>query len=616
MKPLIKASAPVIGPIRVFRRSASLAIGGALAVSLLIGAPRAQAEPNPAQALPRERPDAANLASFTSTGSYLASRHASIERDAASASDFYREALKADPANRELRDRAFISALAGGDIDSAVVLSRVILKSDADNRIARLVLGIADLKAKKYATARRNLSRSVRGPITDLVGTLLTGWALQGQGRTRQAIALVDKLSGPEWYGVFKDLHSGLMADLGGQSREAGTRYKRAFDLDNSALRVVDAYARWASRHESKDGAKAIYAAFSEKLPDHPLVVDAEKMLGEGKVLGPLLTTPQEGAAEVLYGLGASLGRRGGEDLALVYLQLALYLAPGHEMALLSLGDLYETIKRPQMALPIYERIPAASPLWRNAQIQLANDLNSVERKDDAIKILQGLVASDATDIEAIMALGNIQRSAKQFGECATTYSMALKANSAADIKTNDAKKNWVIHYFRGICYERSKQWAKAEIDLKKALEQEPEQAHVLNYLGYSWIDQGVNLDDGLKMIKRAVEQRPDDGYIVDSLGWAYYRIGRYDEAVKQLERAIELKPQDPTINDHLGDAYWRVGRTLEAKFQWAHARDLDPDPADLPKIEAKIRDGLSATEQATPKATTAEQDKKSGNGG
>jgi RES domain-containing protein len=103
-----------------------------------------------------------------------------------------------------------------------------------------------------------------------------------------------------------------------------------------------------------------------------------------------------------------------------------------------------------------------------------------------------------------------------------------------------------------------------AEADLKKSLELFPDQPHVLNYLGYSWIDQGVNLDEGMRMIKRAVEQRADDGYIVDSLGWAYYRLGNMDEAVKHLERAIELKPEDPTINGHLGDAYWRVGRELE----------------------------------------------------
>ena len=146
---------------------------------------------------------------------------------------------------------------------------------------------------------------------------------------------------------------------------------------------------------------------------------------------------------------------------------------------------------------------------------------------------------------------------------------------------------------------------------MSKALELQPDQPHVLNYLGYSWIDQGINLDEGMKMIKRAVEQRPDDGYIVDSLGWAYYRIGNYDDAVKNLERAIDLKPEDPTINDHLGDAYWRVGRTLEAKFQWAHARDLKPEPEDLPKIEAKIAERSCPTTPPRPRLPPRTRKKK-----
>jgi Flp pilus assembly protein TadD len=170
-----------------------------------------------------------------------------------------------------------------------------------------------------------------------------------------------------------------------------------------------------------------------------------------------------------------------------------------------------------------------------------------------------------------------------------------------------------VIFYFRGICYERSKQWPRAEADLKKALELYPDQPLVLNYLGYSWVDQGTNLDEGMNMIRRAVEQRPDDGYIVDSLGWANFRIGNYDEAVKDLERAVELKPDDPTINDHLGDAYWRVGRVLEARFQWTHARDLKPEPEDMPKIEAKLKSGLP---DDTSSAAEAAKSKKAGDGG
>jgi tetratricopeptide (TPR) repeat protein len=553
-------------------------------------------------------PSSRDLKGLTTSGSYLAARHASVERDASSAATFYRSALRTDPKNNELLDRAFISSLAEGDIDEAVKLADRILTIDKNNRVARLVVGARDLKQKKYAAAQININQSVRGPITDLVATLLSGWAAYGAGDTKTAIANIDKLTGPEWYPIFKDLHSGMILELAGKEKEAGVRLERAYKLDDSALRVTDSYARWVSRNKDAASAQAVYETFDKKLARHPLVLEGVRETKAGKKLPPLVDSPQTGAAEALYGIGASLTRRGGEDLALVYLQLALYLAPNHSLALLSLADLYESVKKPQMAIKVYERVPANSPLKRNAQIQLATDLDTADRSDEAIKILKDVTAQDPKDLEAIMALGNVERGRKKFADCTDTYTRGIDALPSA----ND-KGNWVYYYFRGICEERSKQWSKAEADMRKALDLQPEQPHVLNYLGYSWIDQGINLDDGMKMIKRAVDQRPDDGYIVDSLGWAYYRIGNFEDAVKNLERAIDLKPEDPTINDHLGDAYWRIGRTLEAKFQWAHARDLKPEPEELPKIEAKIENGLP---EDTSSAASADKKKEDGKGG
>ncbi|MEH2522699.1 MULTISPECIES: tetratricopeptide repeat protein [unclassified Bradyrhizobium] len=553
-------------------------------------------------------PTKSDLKSLTTAGSYLAARHASVERDAASAAAFYRSALRTDPKNNELLDRAFISSLADGDIDEAVKLADRILTMDKANRVARLVVGVRDLKQKKYAAAQVNINQSIRGPITDLVATLLSGWASYGAGDAKAAVANIDKLTGPEWYPIFKDLHTGMVLEISGKDKDAGARFERAYKLDDSMLRVSDAYARWLSRNKDGAAAAGIYEAFDKKLPRHPLVQEGLRETRAGKKMSPLVDSAQAGAAEALYGIGATLTRRGGEDLALVYLQLALYLQPNHPLALLSLADLYESVKKPQMAIKVYERMPASSPLKRNAQIQLATNLDAADRSDEAIKILKGVTAEAPKDIEAIMALGNIERGRKKFNDCAATYSQAIDAMASIT-----DKNTWVTYYYRGICEERSKQWSKAEADMRKALELQPEQPHVLNYLGYSWIDQGINLDEGMKMIRRAVDQRPDDGYIVDSLGWAFYRIGNFEDAVKNLERAIDLKPEDPTINDHLGDAYWRVGRTLEAKFQWAHARDLKPEAEELPKIEAKIANGLS---EDTSSAASADKKKEDGKGG
>src|SRR3984885_1723711 len=560
----------------------------ALTALALPGSVSAQTPDHPADNS-AQFPSNIDLKAMTMSGSYLAARHASVERDAASAATFYRSALRIDPKNNELLDRAFISSLADGDIEEAVKLADRILTIDKTNRVARLVIGVRDLKQKKYASAQANINQSIRGPITDLVATLLSGWATYGAGDSKAAVANIDKLTGPEWYPLFKDLHTGMILELAGKEKDAGVRLERAYKLEDSMLRVADDYARWLSRNKDDPSALAIYEAFDKKLP-------------------PLVDSPQTGAAEALYGIGATLTRRGGEDLALVYLQLALYLAPNHPLALLSLADLYESVKKPAMAIKVYERMPASSPLKRNAQIQLATNLDAADRSDEAIKILKTVAVEDPKDLEAIMALGNIERGRKKFADCAQTYSQGIDVLPDATDKANS-----VYYYYRGICEERSHQWPKAEADMRKALELQPEQPHVMNYLGYSWIDQGVNLDEGMKMIKRAVDQRPDDGYIVDSLGWAYFRIGNFEDAVKNLERAIDLKPEDPTINDHLGDAYWRVGRTLEAKFQWSHARDLKPEPEELPKIEAKIENGLP---DDTSSAASADKKKEDGKGG
>ncbi|MGA7154798.1 MAG: tetratricopeptide repeat protein [Pseudolabrys sp.] len=547
----------------------------------------------------------AQSGAISASGSYLAARHAGQQRDGAAAAAYYRAALKRDPSNGELLDRAFLSFLVDGDVDEAVKFAERVAQADKSDRVARLVLGVNSLKRKQYASARRDLAQSIRGPITDLTATLLSAWGNLGVNDSKGAIDAIDHLAGPEWYAIFKDLHAGLIYDVAGNQKEAGKRLERAYKLDSTALRVVQAYGSWVSRNRSPKEALTVFETFDKALPRHPLVVEAMDKLKAGEKLPPLVANVQAGAAEALYGLGASLGRRGGEDLALVYLQLSLFLSPNHPLALLSLADLYEALKKPELAIKIYDRVPTNSPLHRNAAIQMAANLDSLDRADEAQKHLEALIKQNPDDLETIMALGNVLRGHKKFAECANVYSKGASAIQKPE------KSNWVVFYFRGICYERSKQWAKAEADLTKALELFPDQPHVLNYLGYSWIDQGIKLDEGMAMIKKAVQQRPDDGYIVDSLGWAYYRVGNYEEATKQLERAIELKPEDPTINDHLGDAYWRVGRVLEARFQWAHARDLKPDAEDLPKIEEKLKEGLPDETSSQAKAG-----KKSGDGG
>nr|WP_255542786.1 tetratricopeptide repeat protein [Azospirillum sp. INR13] len=222
------------------------------------------------------------------------------------------------------------------------------------------------------------------------------------------------------------------------------------------------------------------------------------------------------------------------------------------------------------------------------ARMREADSLARMNRNDDAIAVLKALSAERPERTDAVTRLGDIYRYAKRYDEAIPAYTTALERIGAPQ------ERHWPLLYARAMSYEKTKQWPQAEADLQTALTLRPDEASLLNFLGYSWIDRGEHLDKARAMVERAVELRPRDGYIVDSLGWALYKLGDFEGAVAKLERAVELKPGDPTINDHLGDAYWRAGRRNEARFQWMRAlRNADED-TDKAGIQAKLDEGLA----------------------
>jgi tetratricopeptide (TPR) repeat protein len=548
-------------------------------------------------------------------GNYLAARVAEYEHDTLAASTFFRESLRSDPQNVDLVQRAFVAALANGDMVESFVLAQKVLARDPHNSSARLALGVRDLKLKSYAAARKELSAGVTGKQRDLTAVLLSAWSQIGSGDVKKALAQVDSLNEPS-FAVFRDFHAGLMLSVAGRPEEADKRLAAAYANDKATLRLVDAYARNLSQLGKTDEAKAVYQAFDKIQPRHPMVQAALAELDAGKKLEPMVKDTNGGGAEVLYGLGAyGLGaagaRQGDEIAAIIFLRLALALQPDHVLALDTLGEAYGRLKQYEAAIEVYDQTPESSPMRVNADIHVALLLDALGKSDEASKRLKGIVAEHPNSAEALSALADLERSRKDFVGSADAYTRVLGLTGAGE------KTQWAIYYFRGVDYERAKQWDKAEADFKKALDLYPEQPLVLNYLGYSWVDQGLHLDEAFKMLRRAVELQPEDGYIVDSLAWAHYKLGHYDEAVKLLERAIELKPGDPVINDHLGDAYWRVGRKLDAEFQWNHARDLNPDPEEMPKILGKIEKGLpESTLQSEPQSAPPAAPRVEGRGG
>ena len=551
---------------------------GLLAAPAMAGNPDANEVLRPAQSL---------------EGNFLAAYVAGSARDTDAATIFFRQAIEDDPRNQELLERGFVAFLANGSMPEAIRAAERLSVRDPSNNLAQFALSVRALKEKRYADARARLTKGARGRQADLTATLLTAWTHAGSKDGKQALATVDKLRGEPIFNQFREYHAALIADVTGNGAEAEKRFKAAYEGgERNTLQVVDAYARFLAKRGRRDEALDVYRKFDEVLPRHPLVRAAMDALKQGKPLMPAVTDAQEGAAELLYGLGVVGNTQGDELTAIIYLRLGLDLRPQHDLALVTLGDVYERLKQYEKANEIFARIPKDSPIRGSADISIGQNYELMGRGDDAVAYLEKLMKERPEDVEVVMALGNVQRSRKKYAESAETYSKAIELVGTPE------RNHWILFFYRGTSYERSRQWEKGEADLKKALELVPDtlpagKAQVLNYLAYSWVDQNMNIEEAFKMLTRAVELAPRDGMIIDSLGWAYYRMGRYEDAVRELEKAVELKAGDPVINDHLGDAYWKVGRKLEAKFQWNHAKASNPEHEDLLKILAKIDNGM-----------------------
>ncbi len=537
------------------------------------------------------------------SGNYLAGRHAGSLREMENAAHFFAQALGDDPNNPVLVERAFILDLSSGNIERAEKAAQQVIQFNPQHRMSRIVLGLKEARAGKLSAAREHLRKAAFTPVGELTSGLLIAWVFAKEGKLTEALKALDILDNNDSFANFKLLHSALIADFVGNRAKAEGFYKQAYEQAGSSLRVAEAYGDFLRRTGRTREAEDVYAKFLETSPRNPVIEAARAKLAQSANGERFIPDAESGMAEALFNLASALTDDQSIDVSLIYAQLALSLKPQFPVAQTLLGEIYEDSKRHDKAIEAYERIDRSSSLWGSAEIQIAGNLNSLEKEKEAIDRLSKLIEREPDNYDAMIAQGNIERLHEKWLDAAASYTRAL-----ARIGEPKAD-NWTVLYFRGIAYERAGQWDKAEADFRQALKLEPEQASVLNYLGYSLIEKRLSLQEALDMVRKAVELKPNDGYIVDSLGWAHYQLGDYQEAVKHLERAVELKPEDPVINDHLGDAYWRVGRQLEAKFQWKHAKDNKPEPDDLARIEKKLIDGL--TEPPIVPALKAADDKK-----
>lgn len=526
----------------------------------------------------------------SAAGAYLAGRHAADIGDTAAAADYFAGALAGDPENVELLQGAFALMAAEGRMAEASDLARRLLQYDANSVLAAVVVAIQDARAGDFAAASRRLEALPERGLGSFLGPLLTAWAKAGQGDIDGAMATVAPLAGNAHFAALHDFHAALINDLADRRDAAEHFYRKTGAGSGAALRYVQAAAAFFDRTGRPEEARRLFANYAEDHPDGSLL-DGAAVAGGAKAV----PSAAAGMAEALFGAATSVRQSNALDAALIFARLALELRPDMPLARILVADILQSRGRLAEANRTYSAIAEGSVGYWAAQLRIAANLDELGDEEGAARLLEKLAAERPQQIDALVALGEILRTGKRYAEAVAAYDRAIARLATVE------KRHWVLFYSRGISLERSGQWARAESDLRKALELEPDQPHVLNYLGYSWVEQGAHLDEAKRMIERAVELRPNDGYIVDSLGWVLYRRGDFAEAVRVLERAVELRPEDPTVNDHLGDALWRVGRYDEARFQWQRALSLDPEPELVGGIRGKIVSGLEEKTAAGP---------------
>jgi tetratricopeptide (TPR) repeat protein len=522
-------------------------------------------------------------------GAYLAARAAAGENDYDAAAEYFAAALLADPQSRFLQDATVLMNVGRGNFDPALALAVEIGSPPEGSQVAALMLVAADVRDQNWEGLRARLD--AKANVGPLVEGLLRAWAYTGEGKISDATAEFDKIAEEPALGAMARYQKALVLAMVGdfESAEAIFESKEGETL-SSSRRGLLARVEILSQLEKNDEAIALIDGAFAVDPD-PATAEMRAKLAAGETLPfTAISSPIDGVSEAFFTLAGALAGDRSDIFALIYARLGEFLRPDHTEAILLTAAILEQQGQFDLATAAYGRVPVQDPSHLAAELGRAGSLDAAGKSDAALEVLNALVKSNPEQPLVWSSLGDLMRRQERYAEAVAPYDRFIELAEAS------GGAGWVSFYARGVSNERAGNWAAAEADFRKALEIEPDQPVVLNYLGYSYIDKNENLDEALSMIERAVLARPDDGPILDSLGWGLFRVGRYSEAVGAMEGAVELMSDDSLVNDHLGDVYWAVGRQREAMFQWRRALSFGPETdEEATRIRAKLDRGLDA---------------------
>ena len=522
-----------------------------------------------------------------SFGGYLAGRHALSTKDFDAASTYLSRAIEDDIENPELLNGLISVQVSLGDIGAAKISSDNLDLLGVQTQLSNMVKIAIQLRNRDFDNAKQQIENE-QG-INPLLDKIVTGWAFADQGNFEDAETIFDEIGKGSSLAQFSQMQKASMLAAYGRYESAlntiGNLEKNSnrISIDARALKVqlllkLDNKEE-ATEYFSKifgNGVNSDAANLRMQVEDHPNAYSIEESL-----------SLEAGIAYAFYAIADILKDDADPNTALLYVRLAQYLNENSQKAILLAADLLEQMGQYDLAVAEYAKISPSSSYFLSSELGRVGALRDGGKTEAALEVLYYL-SREFSDIGIVHnSLGDFLRREERYSEAKIAYDRAV------DIYRENNNVSWVVLYARGITHERLQEWDKAESDFRNALTINPDQANVLNYLGYSLIDRGEKLDEAMTMIEKAVSLQPESGYIVDSLAWGLFKLGKYETAIPHMEKAAELMPVDPIVTDHLGDLYWAVGRQLEAKFQWRRALSFDPELKDATRIREKLRIGL-----------------------
>lgn len=527
-------------------------------------------------------------------GDYLAGSYAGYLDDMQARSDYFTKAFKASPKDGRLGRRAVTAALMAGDFEHSKKLAKDLYKIDKTESMAQAILAVDAFSRGRHRSVKKYVNADSADITMAIVMAFTEGWNHVALGNEEKAKAVFEGQKPRAYFGELGELQIAKMAAYSKDKETAKTFYKKFEEPGQARVETTLAKARFYANIGETDKAQTVLEDYIETsgLESGPLSDYAQKLKDGDDIDKPL--SPKQQLSRALTDPSYEFFLRNrATDAAEVYLRLALQVDPKNEKAQLWLASLLENTDRSDEAMRIYKSFDEKSSYIVSARLSEANIYFDKEEDAKALKVLEDVNAKKESFVTR-EALGRARLIRENYAEALPIYTAIIDSMSEEEIQ-----KNTQPLYFRGISYERTDQWEKAEADFLRVLEIEPENADALNYLGYTWVDRGENLKRAFDMIRKAVELEPDSGAIIDSLGWAHYKLGEYKEAKVQLEKAVELSPSSATIIDHLGDVYWKLGRYREAGYQWERALIYDPTDEERETIKKKLKSGLSAVSPA-----------------